>query len=47
MIISGVSGEGVPDLLRAAYRAVKRHRDAETAAAAGEATAEPAGWSPV
>jgi GTP-binding protein len=47
MMISGVSGEGVQDLLRAAFRAVKRHREAEAAAAAGEVAAEPAGWSPV
>ncbi|MDO8295075.1 MAG: GTPase ObgE [Caulobacter sp.] len=46
-LISGVSGEGVQDLLRTAFKAVKRHRAEEAAEAAGDTTTEPAGWSPV
>lgn len=46
-LISGVSGEGVQNLLRAAFRAVKRHRAEEAAEAASETATGPAGWSPV
>ncbi|ATQ41218.1 GTPase ObgE [Caulobacter mirabilis] len=44
-LISGVSGEGVQDLLRAAYVEIRRHRGEEAAA---EADDEPsADWSPL
>ena len=46
-LISGVTGEGVQDMLRTTFRAVKQHRAAEAA----EETTRPddvsAGWSPV
>lgn len=45
-LISGVSGEGVQDALRAAFQEVRRHRDAEAAASSPPAGDEP-GWSPV
>jgi GTP-binding protein len=45
-LISGVSGEGVQDALRAAFQEVRRHRDAEAAASSPPAGDE-AGWSPV
>jgi GTP-binding protein len=47
-LISGVSGEGVQDTLRAAYREVRRYRGEEAGLPdeeAGEAT--PGGWSPL
>ncbi|MDO9222833.1 MAG: GTPase ObgE [Caulobacter sp.] len=47
MLISGVSGEGVQDLLRATFKAVKAHRAVETAGATNAAMDEPSGWSPV
>ncbi|MFZ5669446.1 MAG: GTPase ObgE [Pseudomonadota bacterium] len=48
-LISGVSGEGVQDLLRAAFRAVRLHRADEAAEAAETARppAESSGWSPL
>ncbi len=47
-LISGVSGEGVPAVLRAAYGHVRRHRGEEAALAAGEDNGGgDAGWSPV
>ena len=42
-LISGVSGEGVQDLLRDTFKAVRLHRAAETAPALDAAS----GWSPV
>lgn len=48
--ISGVSGEGVKDVLRAAFRAVRAHRATEAAEAAESSTPtadQPSGWSPV
>ncbi len=49
-LISGVSGEGVQDVLRAAFRAVRAHRATEAAEAAESSTPtadQPSGWSPV
>jgi GTP-binding protein len=48
-LISGVSGEGVQDVLRTVFRAVKLHRaaEAEAAAALVDAPASSSGWSPV
>ena len=47
-LISGVSGEGVQDVLREVFRAVKRHRAAEAASQAEDAAPAAApGWSPV
>lgn len=45
-LISGVSGEGVQELLRAAFQAVKAHRTAEVAHTA-PAPDDLSGWSPV
>jgi len=44
-LISGVSGEGVADALRAAFVEIKRHRGEEAAEAAP--APEASGWSPV
>jgi len=44
-LISGVSGEGVRDLLRAAFVEIQRHRAEE--ASAGSEPVEPSDWSPV
>jgi len=44
-LISGVSGEGVQDLLRAAFVEIKRHRAEEAGPAIEES--DPSGWSPV
>ena len=46
-LISGVSGEGVQETLRAVFQAVRRHRLAEAAEAAGDNADEPSDWSPV
>ncbi|MFZ4605698.1 MAG: GTPase ObgE [Caulobacter sp.] len=49
-LISGVTGEGVQDMLRATFQAVKRHRAAEAVQAAERTTrpdTPPSGWSPV
>ena len=45
-LISGVSGEGVQEALRAAFLEVRRHREAEVAASSPQ-TSDDAGWSPV
>ncbi len=45
-LISGVSGEGVQAVLRAAYAEVRRYRG-EEAAGAGDEDQPSAGWSPV
>ena len=47
MLISGVSGEGVQDMLRTAFQAVKKHRAVEAAQTTDTTTAELSGWSPV
>ena len=47
MLISGVSGEGVQDMLRTAFQAVKKHRAVEAAQTPDTTTAELSGWSPV
>ena len=44
-LISGVSGEGVQDLLRAAFIEIKRHRAEEAGPVIEQAN--PSGWSPV
>ena len=48
--LSGVTGEGVPAVLRALYRLITEARTAEAAEEAqaeyGEDDAPPAGWSP-
>ena len=46
-LISGVSGEGVQDVLRAAFRAIKAHRLAEVAESTAPTPDETSGWSPV
>jgi GTP-binding protein len=46
-LISGVSGEGVQDLLREAFQAVRRHRAAEAGEAAGASQDNLPDWSPV
>jgi GTP-binding protein len=48
-LISGVSGEGVQDVLRAAFQQIKRHRGEEAEAAAAESRDDTpsTGWSPV
>lgn len=46
MLVSGVSGEGVSAVLRAAFAEVRAARGAEAEAAAREAGEAPEGWSP-
>ena len=47
-LISGVSGEGVQGVLRAAYAEIRRHRGEEAARAADHGpAADDAGWSPL
>jgi GTP-binding protein len=45
MLVSGVSGEGVTAVLRAAFALVRAAR-AEAAEPEGEAPEEPEGWRP-
>ena len=46
-LISGVTGEGVQDMLRTTFQTVKRHRATEVAETATPTDAPPPGWSPV
>ena len=46
-LISGVSGEGVQEMLRTVFQAVRQHRAAEAAQAATPTPDDQSGWSPV
>ncbi|MDP1630682.1 MAG: GTPase ObgE [Caulobacter sp.] len=46
-LISAVSGEGIQDMLRAAFNTVRDHRAAEALATQGDRVENAPGWSPV